>query len=380
MKILLMTIRAVSGLAIAVSFSLMSTAAQASPDSFAESLLQGGDSVNGLTASDLVAGNAEASSPQMSLEPQIPLSPVVRFSAENEQSISSTNVVDLMIAQSMSNQGRARTPQGDGSMRSGSSGRMSSGMETESSGPLTPDEIRQRLLIEPNSDSGEVSRGPRPVPASSFLVPSAYGADWRDGYVGFSFGTVDDDRGVDGSTNLGFGFGDAVENVGLELNIGNYSIEGFGDDGAVGFKLHKLFPSANNLAIAIGWENALKWGGADLAEDSYYGVVSQRYDLQPGRSNPMPLTASLGVGTGSYRSTGAISSGDNDLNVFASLGWQFVPQASVISSWTGNALGLAASVAPFDYPLVFTAGVSDLTDNTATGTQFVGSLGYSFRF
>lgn len=243
--------------------------------------------------------------------------------------------------------------------------------------PLTDDELRQILLINPNFAPGR----PRPAPGSGFLTPSAYGADWGDAFVGLSGVTAGrDDNKWDGSAGLGIGFGDAVENVGVEVSLGIISLDGFAEDGTIGFKLHKVFPKADNLAVALGWSNAIKWGDAGRAEDTFYGVVTKAFDLRPGNANPLPLTASLGVGTGGFRSNGAIAAGSNDPNVFGSLGLRVIPELSVVSGWTGRSLGLGVSAAPFDFPLVMTAGVSDVTDNTSTGPRFNASLGYSFSF
>ena len=251
---------------------------------------------------------------------------------------------------------------------------------------ISDEEIRQQLLITPNAaepaaDLDVLDRRPQPIPSSSFITPNAYGADWGDVYFGAA-GTTEDsgDDGLDASASLGAGFGNAVDSVGVELNVGIISIDGFADDGSVGIKVHKLFPRANNLGVAVGWTNAVKWGAAKRAEDTIYGVVTQRFDLRPNQENSMPLTASLGVGTGTFRSTGAIEAGDNAPNVFGSVGLRVVPRVSLVSSWSGSALGLAASAAPFRAPVVFTVGVSDLTDNTDAGTQFVGGLGYSLGF
>lgn len=242
--------------------------------------------------------------------------------------------------------------------------------------PLTDDEIRQLLLI----DSGAVLDRPRPAPASGFLTPSAYGADWGDAFVGLSGATAGNQSDLDGSAGFGFGFGDAVDNVGVEVSVGIISLVGLADDGTVGFKLHKVFPQVNNLAVAVGWANPIKWGDAEIEPDTFYGVATQRFNLAPGKANPLPLTASLGVGTGTFRSTGAIAAGDNTPSVFGSLGLRVIPEISVVSSWTGNALGLAVSGAPFEFPLVMTAGVSDVTGNTDEGARFNGSIGYSFSF
>ena len=248
------------------------------------------------------------------------------------------------------------------------------------------EEIRQQLLTTPNPVTEPVpeidvlDRRPQPIPSSTFITPNAYGADWGDFYLGTAGTTEDTDDGLDASASLGMGFGNAVDNVGVELNVGIISIDGFADDGSVGFKIHKLFPKANNLGVAVGWTNPITWGAAEEDEDTIYGVVTQRFDLRPNKQNAMPLTTSLGVGTGAFRSVGAIEAGDNAPNIFGSVGVRVIPQVSLVSSWNGSGLGLAASAAPFNFPVVLTAGVSDLTDNTEEGTQFVGGLGYSFGF
>jgi len=245
--------------------------------------------------------------------------------------------------------------------------------------PLSDAEIRQQLLINPG-DTIDFS-GPRAVPSSSFLTPSAYGADWGDAYIGLAGATGGNntDR-LDGSASVGFGLGDAVRNVGLEVGVGIISLDGFADDGIVGFKLHKVFPQANNLAVALGWANPIKWGAATEAEDTFYGVATQRFNLRSNAANRMPLTVSLGAGTGTFRSTGAIAADDNAVNVFGSAALRVIPEVSLISSWNGTGLGLAASTAPFNFPAVLTLGVSDVTGNTSDGAQFQGSLGYSFSF
>jgi len=243
--------------------------------------------------------------------------------------------------------------------------------------PLTDDELRQQLLIDPNFVPGT----PTPAPATTFGTPSAYGADWGDAFIGLAGVTQgDNDNKADGSISLGMGFGDAVDNIGVEVSVGIISLDGFADDGAVGIKLHKVFPEANNLGVALGWSNPITWGDANDAKDTFYGVVTQQFELRPNANNTMPLTASLGLGTGNFRSTGAIEAGDNPLNVFGSLGLRVIPEVSLVSGWTGSALGLGVSAAPFDFPLVFTAGVSDVTGNTRSGARVNAAVGYSFGF
>ncbi|MGB3768682.1 MAG: hypothetical protein WA947_19160 [Phormidesmis sp.] len=249
--------------------------------------------------------------------------------------------------------------------------------------PLSDEEIRQQLLINPNQVDPNIDvldRNPLPIPSSTFITPNAYGASWGDAYIGVAGTTEDTDDGLDGSVGVGVGFGNPIDNVGVEVSVGIISLDGFADDGIAGFKVHKVFPQANNLAVAVGWANPIKWGAAGNEEDTFYGVATQRFNLRPSKANPLPLTASLGVGTGEFRSNGAIAAGDNSPNVFGSVGLRVIPQVSLISSWTGSGLGLAASAAPFRAPLVLTLGASDVTGNTEQGAQFSGSLGYSFNF
>ncbi len=243
--------------------------------------------------------------------------------------------------------------------------------------PLSDEEIRQQLLINPNA---VLDDRPQPVPSSSFLTPSAYGADWGDVFVGASLATDGNRSKFDGSASVGFGVGDAVNSVGLEVSAGIISLDGFADDGIVGFKLHRTFPAANNLAIAVGWSNALKWGAANRADDTFYGVATSRFDLRRGQPNPMPLTVSLGAGTGAFRSTGAIAAKNNAPNVFGSVSLRVQPEVSTTASWTGSGLGLATSLAPFEVPLIFTVGLSDVTGNTAEGIRLIGSVGYGYSF
>ncbi|NJN75024.1 MAG: hypothetical protein HC796_00600 [Synechococcaceae cyanobacterium RL_1_2] len=56
-----------------------------------------------------------------------------------------------------------------------------------------------------------------------------------------------------------------------------------------------------------------------------------------------------------------------------------IPEASIITSWTGNALNLGTSIAPFNAPVSLTMGLTDITNNNV-GTGFQASLGYSFKF
>lgn len=349
--------KAFAGIALAVSLLITGAVkAEASPDNVSSDLSE----IGVISSSpDLLLGSSDVVSNLVNRSVSSSVNPVAGFSHSSETTASTVAQTSLEMAQGLEIAQDGVSPV-DGTFA-----------------PLTDEELRQQLLINPSF----VPETPRPSPATSFGTPTAFGADWGDAFVGLSGVTQGDtDTKADGSISLGMGFGDAVNNVGVEVSVGIISLDGFGDDGSIGVKLHKIFPEAENLAIALGWSNPITWGDANDAEDTFYGVVTRQFDLNPDEDSTLPLTVSLGAGTGVFRSTGAIEAGDNALNVFGSLGLRIIPEVSLLSSWTGSGLGLGVSAAPFDFPLVFTAGVSDVTGNTRSGARVNASAGYSFGF
>jgi hypothetical protein len=188
------------------------------------------------------------------------------------------------------------------------------------------------------------------------------------------------DVGRDASFGFGAGFGDPDEAVGLEVAIGIISLtDAFGDSGTVGFKLHKVFPQADDLGVAVGWTNPIDWGDASDAEETIYGAVTKQFQLPI--SGGLPLTATAGIGTGGFRSLGSIRAGGNAPNFFGSVGVRVLQELSFIGTWTGSQLNLGVSAAPFDtIPLTFVVGAGDVTNNRGNGPRFLGSGGFSFTY
>lgn len=258
--------------------------------------------------------------------------------------------------------------------------------QTDSSGVVgdtfgSTSEIRQRLLVDPIIVPSE---RPAAAPGSSAGTPTAYGASAGQAYVGGGGFIPLDDGYVDGSLSVGAGFGNPVKSVGVEVGVNVTSIGGqdfdFGDSGTVGLKVHKYLK--DGTAVAVGWSNPVKWGDAEGAEETFYGVATKSFNLKPNKSkNKLPLTVSVGVGTGSFRSKGAIQDDENSLNIFGSAGLRVSPETAVVTSWTGNALNVGGSFAPFKKsPVVINAVVTDITDNLGNGAGLSISGGYSFKF
>ncbi|MGF2037664.1 MAG: hypothetical protein RMZ43_020475 [Nostoc sp. CmiVER01] len=244
--------------------------------------------------------------------------------------------------------------------------------------------LRQELLIDPIVRLGEP---PKASPGSTAGTPSAYGASFGQAYIGGGlFFPFDEDKDrVDGSLSVGFGLGNAVKSIGLEVNANITSVGGgdnfdFGDSGGVGFKLHRYL--GDGTSVAVGWSNPIKWGDVTRAKDTIYGVVTKSFSLQPDNANnKLPLTISVGLGSGAFRSKGAIEAGENSANLFASLGLRVIPQVSLVSSWTGNRVNMGASFAPLkNIPIVINTIFTDVTSNFDSGLGFALSAGYSFRF
>lgn len=257
------------------------------------------------------------------------------------------------------------------------------------------DKLRQELLIDPIITPQEQPiqrRRQRAYPASTAGTPSGYGAS--QGQVYFGVGLIvpldDDSEGfLDGSYSAGFGLGDAVKSVGLEVNINVASVGGtylqggrfdVADSGYLGLKLHRYFP--DGTAVAVGWTNPVKWGESSENKNTLYGVVTRAFALQPNNPNHrLPLTISLGYGNGGFRTVGTREADENNANIFGSLGLRVIPQASLISSWTGNSLNIGSSIAPFkNTPIVINAIFTDLTGNFDRGVGFSLSAGYAFQF
>lgn len=244
--------------------------------------------------------------------------------------------------------------------------------------------LRQELLIEPITVEVTTSGGA--APGSTAGTPSAYGASWGQAYVGGGLFFPLDKGRTDGSLAVGFGLGDTVKSVGVEVNANITSVGGgnsnfdFGDSGSLGFKVHKYL--GDGAAVAVGFANPITWGDSNRAKDTIYGVVTKSFNLQPNDTdNKMPLTISLGVGSGSFRSKGAIEADDNPANIFGSIGIRTAPEVAWVTSWTGNRLNIGGSFVPFKQtPIVFNAIFTDVTNNFGDGLGISLSAGYAIRF
>jgi len=290
--------------------------------------------------------------------------------------------------------------------------------QAETSMPQDAETLRQLLSVEEIVPPSKVNRV---FPGSSLGVPTAYGAQWGDAWFGGGLASANlFNPKADGSVAFGMGFGDAKKSVGLEVFTGIFNLSGNNNDfggsalngGAVGFKLHRRLDDRGYFAAALGMENAIRWGtenvyGGDY--DTYFGVFTGRFDLNAppnynesdlkqdpllqeqaraiagqiydGSYNYMPLVVSVGLGSGAFRSKGALDAAEQNVNVFATAGLSILPQVSLISTWTGSQLNMGTSITPFNhFPIVLNLGAGDVTGVYPQGTRFIMSLGYGIKF
>jgi hypothetical protein len=226
------------------------------------------------------------------------------------------------------------------------------------------------------------ARGHWIAPAITLGIPSGFGADWADAWVGagFQHRTRLEDR-PDGGLVAGFGLGDARRALGLEVAVSQFGTFRSCCRGGVSLKVHRLVaPWA--ASVAVGVENGLTWGhmqGSSDATDagrSVYAAASKLVRLRQDASYPLgSVTLTAGVGTGRFRTEHQILNGTDTVNPFGGFSLRLAQPASLLAAWTGQDLDAGISVTPIRrVPLVITPGAADLT----TTPRFILGVGYGF--
>jgi hypothetical protein len=220
----------------------------------------------------------------------------------------------------------------------------------------------------------------RSSPSATIINPSGYGASWRN--AGIGFGLQERTRfteDADGVIGLGFGLGNPVQNVGLQLGVTLVDVTAPFRDGAFNVKIHRRLPS--DFSVALGIQGLATWGDTD-GGSSGYGVVTKKFTLKEDRSQPLSeLYTSVGLGGGQFRSESDIRNNVNSLGVFSSLALRVIEPMNLITEWTGQDLTIGLSFVPFrNLPLVVVPAVTDITGEAGDGARFIFGFGYGFTF
>lgn len=214
-------------------------------------------------------------------------------------------------------------------------------------------------------------------PAASVSVPTGFGVDAGELFFGIAYqGRTRYTELSDAAAVVGIGIG-TRRVLALEAALTTYStLRGVPlETGGVSVKLHRALP--HQTSVAVGWENAILWGGSD-DDGSLYGVVTKLVNLRGEPDAPFSSAVfTLGVGNGRFRFEKDDAAGNQTANLFAAAGARVTPRVSLVADWTGQDLNAAASLTPLPrVPLVLTVGLADLTGAAGDGARPILSLGY----
>ncbi|MCT7951005.1 hypothetical protein NG798_14495 [Ancylothrix sp. C2] len=218
------------------------------------------------------------------------------------------------------------------------------------------------------------------APSISVSMPFANGFSW--GNAGIGLGLQSRTRytnSPDGGLGIGIGLGNPQTHLGFDVVASILDLSDFGSRGSLSFKIHRNFD--NDLAIAVGLQNAIIWGYTD-AGTSVYGVVTKTFRTSANTSDFLSsIVVSAGLGGGQFRPESDINNNIESVGVFGSVALRVVEPLNAIAEWTGQDLTLGLSYVPFaNTPLIITGGVTDLTGNAGDGSRYLLRLGYLFTF
>ena len=247
------------------------------------------------------------------------------------------------------------------------------------------DSLRRRFQLPLVPATEVAATASRFAPGHNTSSQSAYGANFGDGFVGAGFASrTRSGQSSDGSAVAGFGLWNARDYIGLEVSVFSFSTvrEGFGQNGALGLKLHKVLPG--NLALAVGGENLAGWGSLD-APKTYYGVVSKVWRLRQREGDPFgTLTTNLGAGDGRFSpnfDSLTSTSQRGNIGVFGSAGLRVHEKLTLIGDWGGQDLSLGVSILPLRWvPLVITPAYADVLGRNKHKASFLLGVALGFKF
>lgn len=219
-------------------------------------------------------------------------------------------------------------------------------------------------------------------PGATLSIPGAWGASWGLFFTGAGYQQrtrfTDSD---DGAVFAGFGLGNPLETLGIEVALTSVSTlrSGFLDRSTVSFKVHRVI--GNDIGLAVGYENALEFGTDLDGGQSLYAVAGKAFVLGAPTDFFSQITLHLGVGDGRFRSEDDIEAGRDGFGVFGAAAVRATERVAVIADWGGQDLALGLSIVPLpSIPLTLTPTLVDVTGSAGDGTRFTIGLGFATRF
>jgi len=214
-----------------------------------------------------------------------------------------------------------------------------------------------------------------PLPWTHIATPHAHGADWTDVVAGVGvqnrarFGTLPNSTAI-----VGFGVGNSIKNVGLEIGVSSYGLIRHGlpfTTGGISFKLHHYFRDWQ-LGVAAGYENAIYWKAPDSGQ-SFYLVFSKYFLIGKGAKHEpfRTLFVHAGLGDGRFRTEPQVRAGANSISPFVAVAMRAADPVNLILNWTGSDLAAGVSVTPFRVtPISIGVSALDILKQAGDGVRF----------
>jgi len=228
---------------------------------------------------------------------------------------------------------------------------------------------------------------PWPTPSLSPGVPSAFLASWGDVFAIASIGSRGKKRDhADGSFAAGFGLGNSVKSVALEVTGGCGSVDEFCSNGGLGLRLGRVFVNKPALQVAFtgAWQNGIQWSTEALEFDTgrqdniYSATLSVAFPLQR-RGSYFGQTFQINAGVGNSTFAPFVATGSqSQVGGFGSVGLEINDLMGVSAGWSGRGVNAQLSLTPFrDTPITVSLLGADLFNQTPYGA--VGVLSVSWR-
>ena len=217
----------------------------------------------------------------------------------------------------------------------------------------------------------------------SLATPTGWGASNNTVFIGAG-GTTPQaySDSSDGSISFGGGFGDSVQNLGVEVSAALNDFD-MVDELSYNIKLHKYL--GYGMSFAIGGEHLFPADTSD-ADESFYAVLSRSSQHHINENGVSKLHYSFGIGSGRYGEKSDMDQdegkGKHGTYVFASTAYEVMENTNVILEWTGINFNTGISTTPLkNIPVSVTLGLGDLVEEfSGDGVRLFGSIGYSYQF
>ena len=222
--------------------------------------------------------------------------------------------------------------------------------------------------------------------AKSIMTPSAWGAAFGSAFLGAGIAERTPYLPTsDGIVAMGYGMGDPVLKVGLQIGTTVSDLSEF-NNFSFSVKIHRYL--ARGTSIAIGGESLFsKDASADDAGDSFYFVMSHVVQAF-GSSSPGigRVHVSAGIGSGRFfRKSGRDFSegkGRNGTAAFGNVAVEVARSMNIILEWSGTNLltGVSTTIQMRNVPISLSLALADLTSYSGNGVRVLGAAALAVSF